>query len=80
MICSHPERPNVLSLPTMGSPHVCRECWDKYAQPSIDAIQPRREPWDHAGYDHMSIGNTHYTRSTGGYLVYSCGDEPKGLK
>ena len=30
--------------------------------------------------DHMSIGNTHYTRSTGGYFVYSCGDEPKGLK
>ena len=30
--------------------------------------------------DYMTIGNTHYVRSTGGYFVYSCGDEPKGLK
>lgn len=27
-ICTHTERPNVLSLPSMGNPHMCRECWD----------------------------------------------------
>jgi len=75
--CTHPERPNVLSLPSMGNPHCCAEC---FVNGAIDAIPSLRDAWDHAGYDHMTIGNTHYTRSTGGYFVYSCGEQPKGLK
>ena len=27
-VCTHTERANVLSLPSMGNPHMCRECWD----------------------------------------------------
>ena len=26
--CTHTERANVLSLPSMGNPFMCRECWD----------------------------------------------------
>lgn len=26
--CTHTERANVLSLPSMGNPHMCRACWD----------------------------------------------------
>lgn len=43
MICVHPERPNVLSLPSMGNPHCCRECWD--AQPKTP-FKGKREDWE----------------------------------
>ena len=26
--CTHTDRPNCLSLPSMGNPFMCRECWD----------------------------------------------------
>lgn len=66
MNCPHPERPNVLSLPSMGNPHCCRECLDAQVR---TPFQGKREAWDHAGYDHKAIGDTHYTRGTGGYFV-----------
>ena len=38
MGCQHTDRQNVLSLPSMGNPHMCRECWDTNVQPKFDAL------------------------------------------
>ena len=78
---NHADRAGTLAidLPSMGiQTHLCDECKAALTS-SLSQFKGKREAWDHSGYDHMSIGNTHYVRSTGGYFEYSCGDEPKGL-
>ena len=72
MSCTHPERPNVLSLPSAGNPHCCRECFD--AQP-ITPYQGKRESWDHAGYDYATRGADIHYRSTGGWRCENPTDE-----
>lgn len=37
-MCQHSDRPNCISLPSMGNPHMCRECWDNNVQPLLDAM------------------------------------------
>lgn len=68
MCCPHPERPNVLSLPSMGNPHSCAECWDA-ANAGMTAYKGKREAWDHNGADHYANGESMFTRGTGGYFV-----------
>ena len=43
MTCTHSERPNCLSLPSIGNPFMCRECWDENVQPLLDSLpaEPR---------------------------------------
>ncbi len=72
MACTHPERPNVLSLPSMGNPHCCRECFDASG---FTAFQGKREAWDHAGYDYQRIGSDNYTRTSTGFRSENPSDE-----
>ena len=65
MACTHPERPNVLSLPSMGNPHCCRECFEASG---FTQFKGKREAWDHAGYDYVMRGqDAHYRDFRGVY-------------
>ena len=52
MTCTHTDRQNVLSLPSMGNPFMCRECWNANVKPLLDALP--REPLK--GNDYESHG------------------------
>lgn len=45
MNCPHPERPNVLCLPSIGNPHCCRECFDA-RQTLRTPYKGKREAWE----------------------------------
>ena len=56
MSCQHRDRPNVLSLPSLGNPHMCRECWDTNVQPKLDALPrpfPKGSEYEYHGPDIM---------------------------
>ena len=72
MACTHTDRPNVLSLPSIGNPHCCRECWD--AKP-LTAFKGKREAWDHNGYDYQISGGDIYTRTSSGWRTENHQDE-----
>lgn len=58
MTCTHPERPNVLSLPSTGNPHCCREC---YEASGFTAFKGKREAWELEG-DYVVRGKDVYYR------------------
>lgn len=74
MTCTHTDRPNVLSLPSMGDPHMCRECWD--ASGGISAFKGKREAWDHDSYDYtVRNGEATYRDFRGVHYTNSSEDE-----
>ena len=77
--CPHPDRPNVLSLPSSGNPHCCRECWNK-RMANATPYQGKREAWDHSGYDYQRIGNDTYTRTTRGLICEYPSDDERTWK
>ncbi len=48
MTCPHPDRHNVLSLPSMGNPHCCQECWDARTA-GLTQYKGKREAWQVVG-------------------------------
>ena len=64
--CDHNDRPNVLSLPSAGNPHCCRDCWNA-RMAGITPYKGKREAWDHNGYDYQRVadGQVAYRTSSG---------------
>ena len=53
MACTHADRPSVVSLPSAGNPHCCRECFDKTA--GMTPYKGKREAWEF-GSDYVLRG------------------------
>ena len=77
MNCPHPERPNVLSLPSLGNPHCCRECWDA-RNAGLTPFKGKREAWDHGAYDYRMIGDSIQTRTSEGWRSTD-NEQPGGI-
>lgn len=71
--CQHKDRPNVLSMPSLGEfePHCCRECWD--AKPLTD-YKGKREAWE-CGSDYTRSGESVWYDSTRGRVQIEGFDE-----
>lgn len=72
MACTHPERPNVLSLPSAGNPHCCRECFDASG---FTPFKGKREAWERE-YDYVIRGDSaQYSDFRGVHYDNSAQDE-----
>lgn len=70
MTCTHTDRPNVLSLPSMGNPHCCRECWDSSVSKFFDGLITHRDGWE-TGSDYTRSGDSLWYDSTRGRVLIS---------
>ena len=77
MNCPHPERPNVISLPSIGNPHCCCECMTARLA-GLTPYKGKREAWDHAAYDYRMAGDSLRVRTTAGWESFD-NEQPKGL-
>lgn len=55
--CPHPERQNVLSLPSLGNPHCCLECFDT-RMANFTPYKGKREAWEQGSDYTKSAGAT----------------------
>ena len=64
MNCPHTDRPNVLSLPSLGNPHCCQECFDA-RMANHTPYKGKREAWEYGSDYHRAGGDTYYDSTRG---------------